>query len=315
MAPTILMVGATGNTGRGATKTLSKLLQNNDTHFSGHRILALTRSRNSAAAQELAKLPNVEVEEYNWVEITASWFRQKEVVRAFIASHNQSSQFAEESSFHLAALRAGVEYVVRISTTAANVRADCDAFYPRSHWAIEAMLSDPEFSRLKWSLLQPNVFSPFYLAPAADLIKKYHETGKQETLRLMGSENAPVGILDPEEVGVFAAHLLSQQDVSEHNKAKYVLNGPEDISGAQIVKLVEEYIGTKVEDVSYADMTFIDGMAESAEGSKTLILSIKHAPDVANQGKCTASTTSKNVLKIAAPSRTPREVLKTLLEE
>ena len=121
MTPSFLIVGATGNTGKSLVETLSNIL---DTHatFSGYRILAQTRSVSGATAKRLAQLPHVEVVEQNWVEITAAWLREHNVVRAFIASHNQPNQFAEESTFHLAALNAGVEYVVRISTTAANVR-------------------------------------------------------------------------------------------------------------------------------------------------------------------------------------------------
>ncbi|RMI89611.1 hypothetical protein CDV36_016653 [Fusarium kuroshium] len=122
MAPTILVVGATGNTGRGVVETLSELLKT--TPFSSHKILALTRSSSGAAAQLLARLPNVELVEQNWVEITLAWLRQHNVERAFIASHNQPNQFAEESTFHLATLQAGVQYVVRISTTAANIRPE-----------------------------------------------------------------------------------------------------------------------------------------------------------------------------------------------
>lgn len=315
MAPTILIVGATGNTGRSVTETLPKLLNTSNT-LSDHRIIALTRSLNSPVAQQLAKLPSVEVLEQNWVEVTADWLRDHEVARAFIASHNEPHHFAEESTFHLAALKAGVKYVVRISTTAANVRPDCAAYYPRTHWAIEALLSSPEFSGLQWTSLQPNIFSQMYLATAAELIKQYRKTGKQDTLRLMASEDAPVGIIDPDEIGVFAAHLLSQDDTSVHNKAKYVLNGPEDITGKQIVSMVEQHIGTPVKDVSYKDMSFIDSFVEhGTQKSKNVILSIKHAPETAWDGKCTASTTSKEVLEIAAPKRTPADVLKTLLEE
>ncbi|GFF96427.1 hypothetical protein IFM53868_08535 [Aspergillus udagawae] len=318
MAPTILIVGATGNTGRSVTETLPTLLKSSNT-LSDHRIIGLTRSLNSPAAQQLAKLPGVEVVEQNWVEITADWLREHEVVRAFIASHNEPNQFAEESAFHLAALKAGVKYVVRISTTAANVRPDCDAYYPRTHWAIEALLSSPEFNGLQWTSLQPNVFSPLYLSSAAEFIKQYRRTGKQETLRLMASKDAPVGIIDPDEVGVLAAHLLSQDDPAVHNKAKYVLNGPEDITGSQIVDMIEQRIGTKVKDVSYKDMSFIDTIYEhkfaATQQSKNIILSIKHAPETAWEGKCTASTTSKEVLELAAPKRTPAEVLRALLEE
>ncbi|OIW32467.1 NAD(P)-binding protein [Coniochaeta ligniaria NRRL 30616] len=314
MAPTILVVGATGNTGRSVVETLSKLLKTSETSFSGHRILALTRSLDGRAAQQLARLPGVQVVEQNWVEITADWLRQHNVVRAFIAPHNQPNQFAEESTFHLAALHAGVEYVVRISTTAANVRPDCPAYYPRNHWAIETLLSSPEFQRLHWTSLQPNIFTTFYLAPAVELVKNYRKTGKQGPLRLMASEDAPVGIIDADDVGVLAAHLLVEQDTYTHNRAKYVLNGPEDITGREIVKMVEETIGTKVEDVRYKDMSFAEQMAAASQESRNVILSIRHLAETAWDGQCTAATTSKEVLEIAAPKGTPAEVFKMMLE-
>jgi uncharacterized protein YbjT (DUF2867 family) len=314
MAPSILVVGATGNTGRSVVEILSKLLNGSNT-LSRHRILALTRSSTSLAAQQLARIPGVEVAEHNWVEITAAWLRENEVVRAFIAPHNQPNQFAEESTFHLAALKAGVRYVVRISTTAANVRPDCKAYYPRNHWAIEAMLSSPQFKDLQWTSLQPNVFSTFWLAPAAEFIKQYRMTETQGTLRLMASSDAAVGIVDAGDVGAFAAHLLSLEDTLPHNNAKYVLNGPEDITGNEIVSLVEQYIGAQVENVSFKDTSFIDQMAAASQESKNVILSIKYAPETAWEGKCTTSTTSKEVLKLAAPKFTPAKVLKTLLED
>lgn len=318
MAPTILIVGATGNTGRSVAETLPKLLKTSHL-LSGHRVIALTRSMDSPVAQQLAKLSGVEVIVKNWVEITPDWLREHQVVRAFIASHNEPNQFAEESTFFLAALRAGVKYVVRISTTAANVRSDCNAYYARTHWAIETLLSSPEFAGLQWTSLQPNVFSPLYLSTAAELIKQYRKTGKQDPLRLMASKDAPVGIIDPTEVGVFAAHLLSDGNPTVHNKARYVLNGPEDITGKQIVDMVEQYIGVQVEEVIYKDVSFIDFLYEhqyaATHQSKNVILSIKHAPETAWEGQCTASTTSKEVLELAAPKHTPADVLKSLLEE
>ncbi|KAI3332139.1 NAD(P)-binding protein [Xylariaceae sp. AK1471] len=313
MAPTILVAGATGNTGRSVVKTLSNWLETNST-LSGHRIIALTRSSSSPVAQGFATLPGVEVVEKNWATVTADWLREHEVVRAFIASHNEPNQFAEESTFHLAALEAGVKYIVRISTTASNVRPDCKAYYARSHWAIENLLGTPEFEGLQWTSLQPNAFSQLVLASAAELIKLHRKTGKQNILRIIESAEAPVGIIDPDDIGVFAAHLLAQQDPTSHNKAKYILNGPEDVTGNQIVKMVEQYIGTKVENVSFKDMTFVDTWAKSSP-DEHLILTIKHAMQTSWDGLASASTTSKEVLELAAPRRTPAEVLKSLLEE
>lgn len=120
MAPTILIVGATGNTGRSVVETLPKLLQNTKLPF--YRILALTRSKGSASAKKLAEISGVEVIEKNWTEIDDQWFREHEVERLFIASHNGVSHFAEESQFHYFALQAGVKYAVRISTTAYSVK-------------------------------------------------------------------------------------------------------------------------------------------------------------------------------------------------
>jgi len=315
MTPTILVVGATGNTGRGVVDSLPELIRNSQT-LAQYRILALTRSTSSAAAKEIAQLPGVELAEQNWVEIDHAWLRQNEVTRIFVASHNEPNQFAEESQFYNEALRAGVKYVVRVSTTAANVRPDYRAYYPRTHWAIEQMLSQPEFEALQWTSLQPNVFSTFILGPAAEFIKEHRKTGKQGTLGLMLSADSPVGIIQPTEIGVVAAHLLAEEDITKHNKAKYVLNGPEDITGAQVVKMVESYVGEQVKDVKFKDVSGIEQWADSQTSqSKNIIRSITYAPVTAWEGKCKASTTSKEILEIAAPQRTPAEVLKALLGE
>ncbi|KAF5654440.1 hypothetical protein FHETE_11308 [Fusarium heterosporum] len=318
MRPTILIIGATGNTGRGVTEALPELLKASET-ISNHRIIALTRSADSASAQRLAKITGVQIVEQNWTEITAEWLTDHKVVRAFIAAHNGPNQFAEESAFHVAALNAGLEYVVRISTTAATVRPDFGSYYPRAHWAIETMLDSNEFSTLKWTSLQPNAFLDGYLAPAAQFIKHYKETGEQAPLNLMMAENAPVAPNDPAEVGAFAARLLALDDPSRHNGAKYVLNGPEDITGRQIVDMIGEHIGTKVNDVVFQDLTFIDALVAGGFGgpgqSKIVMASIKYGLMAMWEGMCTASTTSKEAQELGAPQRTPREMLDYLLEE
>ncbi len=315
--PSILVAGATGNTGQGVVRTLSKLLSTSDA-LSNHQIIALTRSLQSPTAQQLAKLPGVQVIEQNWVEITADWLKQHSVVKAFIASHLNPNQFAEESTFHVAALQAGVKYVVRISTNAPNVRPDCPAYYPRSHWAIETMLTTPEFSALQWTSLQANMFAPFCLFSAAGFIKKYRETGVQGTLKLPVSRDTPVAMVDPDEIGVFAAHLLALSDPSDHNKARYIVNGPVNTNGREILAMVEGYIGTEVENVSYEDMSDILSSPLLEElrrnNSPNVINSIEASPLPMWAGECSLSTTSKAVLELTPPKRTPEEIFRSLLE-
>jgi len=176
-----------------------------------------------------------------------------------------------------------------------------------------ALLSSPEFEKLQWSSLQPNGFSDMVLASAAEHIKEYRKTGQQSTVSLILNADTPTGIIDPREVGVFAAHLLAQEDTTAHNKAKYVLNGPEDITGEQIIAMVEERTGTRVENVKYKDLSFIDDWAATIQESKNVILSIKRAPATSWAGLATTSTTSKEVLELAPPTRTPKDVLDSLL--
>ena len=203
---------------------------------------------------------------------------------------------------------------MRISTTAANVRPDCPAYYPRQHWAIEAMLSSPEFETIQWTSLQPNLFITLALGPAVEFIKQYRKDGKQDTLLLLADEDARIGYVHPDDVGRFAAVLLSQENYSVHNKAKYVLNGPEDITGKQIVKLVEQHIGAQVKHVKFRDMSFIDSAAASAKEHKSHILTIKHAPVTAWEGQCSIATTSKVVKELATPQITSAEWLKSALD-
>ena len=132
----------------------------------------------------------------------------------------------------------------------------------------------------------------------------------------MLSEGDPVAIIEPDEFGVPAAHLLAQDDISSHNKAKYVVNGLEDITGKQIVYMIER-IGVPVQDVIYEGFSWVDQLYEhqlaATKQSKNVIFSIRRSPGTAWVGKST-STTSREILDIAGPKIKPRNALKKFLE-
>ncbi|KAK7923683.1 hypothetical protein PG985_007754 [Apiospora marii] len=301
MAPTILVVGATGNTGRSTVTALSQMLkqEGGSSPFAGHRILALTRSAQSPAAQHLATLPRVEVLEFNWADVSERWLREQEVQRAFVASAVDPAQFSTESGFLLAALRAGVEYVVRISTTAPNT-----------------MLETPAFAGLEWTSLQPNAFSALAFYTMGLYVQTYRETGGKPDgpLRVLANPDAPIGVIDADDIGPIAARLLVHEDLSVHNRGKYTINGPEDVTGREMVAMVEQQIGAPVKEVSYKDMSYVETMAAADPEHRTLILSIQHAMEVLWQGGASAATTSKEILEIAAPRTTPAASWEKLLK-
>lgn len=311
IAPTILVVGATGNTGSGLVDTLPHLLSSKPA-FKNYRLLALTRSVSSPSAQKIAKIPGVTIEEKDWLDITTDWLRERNVIRMFIASHNEPSHFADEGQLLANALEAGVKYVVRVSTAASIVAPNSPTYYPRTHWAIETMLSQPEFAAMHWTSLRPNLFLGLALFPAVSFIRHVRNTGQQETLRIMLDENAPTGAIDPFDVGVFAAQLLSQDDSTPFNQQRYSLNGPNDITGRQIVDMVEKEIGDKVHKVSYRDTSWVDERAATSD-RKNLMLSIKRALEPLWHGLSKAETTSPEVLKLAPPKGTAEMTLRKML--
>lgn len=314
MAPTILIIGATGNTGKSVVRHLPKLLESNTINY---RILALTRSLDSPASQTLAKLPGVEMLEKDWTTIDAAWLRSKEVARVYIAPHNLPTQFMEESALHVALLHAGVKYVVRVSTATKYVGPTNPVFYGRAHWAIENLLSQPEFKSLQWTSLQPNFFTASYLASTADWIKAYQKTGKQEILTMNPSADGAVAMIDPKDVGTVAAHLLALEDPSPHNQARYVLSGPEDVTGKRIVALVEQYIGVQVQHVEFKSTSWIQEYITAGVYPEKVLASILAGCEPLWRNECTLAETptSKEIMELAPPKRTIADALKSMVED
>ena len=309
MTPTILVVGATGNTGKHVVHGLSTLLESNQ-----HRILGLTRSLDSPTCKELASIPQVEMLEKDWTQIDAAWLKDQNVVRAFVAPHNLPHQFYDESDLLVAMLNANVKYVVKLSTMLEFIGPTNPVFYGRAHWAIENLLSQPEFKGLQWTSLRPNIFTNAYLGPVVELIKKFRETGQQDRLDLIPAADVPVSLIDPADIGRAATALLALEDPTPHNKAMYVMRGVDDVTGRDIVAMAEEEIGTKVSKVEFKSTAMIDALGGTYP--EKAIRSIKAACDFVWAGQCTSygTPTAKEILSLAPPKFTAREGLKRLLE-
>lgn len=311
MAPTILVVGATGNTGKHAVQGLSKLFEGTQ-----YRILGLTRSLDSPISKRLAALPQVEMLEKDWTQIDAAWLKNQHVEKAFVAPHNLIHQFYDESSLHVAMLNANVKYVVKLSTMLEFIGPANLVFYGRAHWAIENLLHQPEFEGLQWTSLRPNVFTNTFLGSVVEWIRKFRETGQQDRLDLVPAADVPVSLIDPADIGRVASALLALEDPTPHNKATYVLRGADDVTGRDIVAMVEEEIGTKVSNVEFKSTVMIDALGTHGIYPERAIPSIKAGCNFVWAGQCTTygTPTAKEILSLAPPEITAREGFKRLLE-
>jgi NAD(P)-dependent dehydrogenase (short-subunit alcohol dehydrogenase family) len=83
MAPSILIVGSTGNTGKEVVRTVSRLLSG-----SGTRIIAITRNLDSDVVRALSQCEAVEFEALDWTDIDAEWLKARNIFKAFIAPQN-----------------------------------------------------------------------------------------------------------------------------------------------------------------------------------------------------------------------------------
>ena len=57
--------------------------------------------------------------------------------------------------------------------------------------------------------------------------------------------NEKIALIDSDDIGHTAATILTPESFSLHKKAKYILVGTENITGQEMVDLVEQYTGLK----------------------------------------------------------------------
>ncbi|KAF7940027.1 uncharacterized protein EAE98_000154 [Botrytis deweyae] len=216
--------------------------------------------------------------------------------RVYIALHNLPQQFAEESALYVALLQAGVEYVVRVSTNVEYISPISPVYYGCSHWAIENLLGQPEFKN--W-------------------IKSYRKTGKQETLNIVPDADMAVAMIDPDDFGTIGAHLLALEDPNPHNHAKYILSGPEDVTERDIFRIVEQYLGTKVEKTEFKVTSWLDDLIKEGVYPEKVLPSIMAGFEPLWHGNCSlaGTPTSKEIIDLAPPKGTAMNVLKVLLED
>ncbi len=156
--------------------------------------------------------------------------------RAYLASHNFLDQFVDETDFIVAARKAGVKYIVKLSTFEGWMNVYAGPFYARAHLAVEYFL---EHGDIPFTSLRANLFHN-YVGVDWDSVPN-----TKQFKTLLGE--ASVATIDPADVGKAAAALLLLEDPSPHFGKKYMLTGPEDVNNRSIEAALSEVLQREVE--------------------------------------------------------------------
>jgi uncharacterized protein YbjT (DUF2867 family) len=305
----ILVVGATGNTGSSTVKHLSQLISSLlTTSKVPHRIIALTRSADSAAAKQLKQLKHVEVRENDWTSINSAWLIEAKVTRVYLAPHNFPNQFVDESKFLVECKTAKVEYLVKLSTNIHYVTPDNPVYYGRVHWAIENLLEQKEFKQLNWTVLRANYFVGTFVLPAIEWLKK---NKTNEPMPMLLDEDSPVAIINPQDIGEAAAKLLIIDDPSIHFGKKYNLSGPEDVTGKNIVSMLEQITHQKIK-ADYKNLTIFKLLCQRSGYPESVWESLEYGRRGnlwTGASRLANTPTSPEMLQLAPPHSTVKEFI------
>jgi len=235
----IFVAGATGNTGAPCVRALSASGQVD--------VVAMTRSASSAPARELSALPNVTVVEAAYTSPVSLERALVGCDRAYIACHNLSSHFHDETAFYSAAKQAGVSFVVKLATHQPFMYATSPVPYGRTHLALEDWLEKLE---LPFTSLRAHNFTdtPLFFAEFISQRHEYPATFKGHAMAMVS----------PVDVGETAAALLLLRDPSAHYKKRYVVAGPEDVTDEQMKALIEEVRGPSAPKLTSVEVNIGD---------------------------------------------------------
>ncbi|CAF1057919.1 unnamed protein product [Adineta steineri] len=306
----ILVVGATGNTGSSVVKHLSGLISNSSSSLDQQpwQIIALTRDANSTASKQLSQLNHVEIKEKDWTAIDSTWLIETKISRVYLAPHNLPHQFNDESKFIVECKLAKINYLVKLSTNIHYVTPDNPVYYGRAHWAVEHLLEQNEFKQLNWTVLRANYFMNSLILPALGWLK---QKNTNDPLPLMLDEHAPIAMIDPQDIGEVAAKLLSLEDPSSHFRKKYNLSGPEDVTGKDVVSILEQITQKKIQ-VNYRDLTLFKAYTEKMGYPKSVSDSLESGRRDnlwIGLSRLENTPTSPEILQLAPPHSTIKQFI------
>jgi uncharacterized protein YbjT (DUF2867 family) len=223
---TILVCGATGNTGKAVIQELLKNLGNNDQ--AAINVLALVRDPASEKAKALQKMGNVTLVQGSFDDVKSLESACHGVDACYLSCSNQENQVELETNVIMAAnASSSCQYLIKLSTCGATsetvgpyIGKESLIEYGRFHAAIEETLST-KCPNLKYTVLRPNCFMQNHIGDIFAMIPK-------KTLVYPHGDPAAATLIDTRDVGTIAAKLLLLPDdkVSGHYGKFYNICGP-----------------------------------------------------------------------------------------
>ena len=217
----IAVVGATGNTGRSVVKELTQL---------GHAPICVVRNADKAreVLGEDAKTIVAELTDRPALERAF-----KGVTSVFVVTGHNPNMVEQQGNVLEAALKAGVQNLVRVSGSRFFLVPDSPSVIGRGHYAIEEQLRR---SGIKWVILRPGFFMQNTFAQVASI----KNDGK---IVLPFAADLPFAFIDVRDTGAVGARVLL--DPAPHIGKIYEFTGAQT-NFAEFADVFSQVLGRKI---------------------------------------------------------------------
>ena len=151
----------------------------------------------------------------------------------FVVSGPNPNMVEQESNVLDAALKAGTQYLVRVSGGRAVAVKDSESVVGRSHYEIEQKL---RASGIKWVILRPNLYMQNVFAQAASI-------KNDSKMVLAYAKDLPLALIDVRDTGAVGARILI--DPAPHAGKTYEFSGALT-TYADFAEVLSQVLGRKI---------------------------------------------------------------------
>ncbi|MCF0055961.1 SDR family oxidoreductase [Dyadobacter sp. CY356] len=220
----ILITGATGNVG----KELVKYLATKEVPFR-----AMVRSMDRSKDLESITLPGVEIIKGDFNDPESLENEIKGIEKAFLLTNSSELAEQQQTAFVMAAARAGVKHIVKLSQWAADVNSPVR--FLRYHAVIENLIKE---SGMAYTFLRPNLFMQGLLGFRETIIRQNQFFGAIGDSR--------ISMVHTSDIAAAAGEALTS---SAHEGKVYDLTGPESLTHYEMAEKLSAALGRQIEFV------------------------------------------------------------------